>query len=303
MPDTSVSHKFVRNLWLQQGLDRDMVGIEIGPWFSPVVPRSDNWDTVVIDFSSTGELRERARTHSSAEIQSLAGKIETVDIVWSGQSLERELLALNPQGYDYLIASHVLEHLPDLIAFLQQLEHVMKPGGILSIALPDRRICFDYFKPLSMTNDLLAAHRQRRTRHTPETIFQAEAYQSWLDGSAAWSRKAVPDVRLVSTLRAAYEVYLADVALSEQPDPPYVDAHTWIFVPSNFSLIILELNALGIIDFRIRRIEDSPEWSEFLIQLERGPCLLNEAELEAERRRLLGQMMKDQQGIPVQVVR
>ena len=290
---------FVRSAWLQQGLDsRTMTGIEIGPWFSPVVPRADGWNTVVVDFSTSEELRERARSHTSDVIRALGEKIEDVDVVWSGESLVEDLLSRQPQGYDFLVASHVFEHLPDLIGFFRQLERIIKPGGVVSLAMPDRRICFDYFKPLTMTDDLLAAHREGRTRHTPETIFQAEAYQGWLNGNAAWSRTDIPDVKPVSTLRAAYAQYLLDVASSQLEHPPYVDAHVWIFVPANFSLVILELNVLGLIDFHVTRIIDSPDWSEFLVQLEHGRLALDDDAVEAERARLLHQMMKDQAGIP-----
>ena len=215
-----------------QGLDHSwMVGVEIGPWYSPIASRASGWNTVVVDFCSGGELREKARTHSSSAIRACEDKIEDVDVIWRGQALDKALLAIHPGGYDFLIASHVMEHIPDLIGFLKELRNVIKAEGIISLAMPDMRFCFDFFKPLTMTDSVLLAHREQRVRHSPETLFSANAYQSWLDGNGAWYRSDSPDVDLICPLQEAFSVYLKEVAHPRSGEE-YVDAHAWIFAPA-----------------------------------------------------------------------
>jgi 2-polyprenyl-3-methyl-5-hydroxy-6-metoxy-1,4-benzoquinol methylase len=66
-----------------------------------------------------------------------------------------------------LIASHVLEHVPDPIAFFQSPATLLHPKqGSIRLALPDRRLCFDLFRPASTTGRVLAAHRGDGSRHT-----------------------------------------------------------------------------------------------------------------------------------------
>lgn len=39
------------------------------------------------------------------------------------------------------------EHEPDLIRFMNECDAVMEPDGILTLAVPDKRFCFDRFRP------------------------------------------------------------------------------------------------------------------------------------------------------------
>ena len=74
--------------------------------------------------------------------------IEEVDIVLrDGDSLAEACLARRPQGYDFLVGSHSLEHVPDLLGFFQEADRLLAPGAVITQALPDLRFCFDFFRP------------------------------------------------------------------------------------------------------------------------------------------------------------
>ncbi|MCY7273284.1 MAG: class I SAM-dependent methyltransferase [Phormidesmis sp. CAN_BIN44] len=68
-------------------------------------------------------------------------KIVDVDYVWGEKSLIDLLETEAP--LDYVIASHVIEHVPDFIGWLSEVRGILKPGGILSLAIPDKRQCLD----------------------------------------------------------------------------------------------------------------------------------------------------------------
>ena len=51
--------------------------------------------------------------------------------------------ALGDATEDFVIASHVLEHLANPIAMLTEVHRVLRPGGVLLILLPDRHLTFD----------------------------------------------------------------------------------------------------------------------------------------------------------------
>lgn len=57
-------------------------------------------------------------------------------------SVER-LSVLGDQSQDFVIASHVLEHLPEPLGILADIHRVLRPGGVALILLPDRRRTFD----------------------------------------------------------------------------------------------------------------------------------------------------------------
>jgi len=71
-------------------------------------------------------------------------KIEEVDYVWQGFSQ-----FIGATKFDWIIASHVIEHVPCVISFLRDCESVLKPDGVLSLAIPDKRRCFDKLREKS----------------------------------------------------------------------------------------------------------------------------------------------------------
>jgi SAM-dependent methyltransferase len=53
------------------------------------------------------------------------------------------LSAFADQSQDFVIASHVLEHLANPLAVFVDIYRVLKPGGLLALLLPDRHETFD----------------------------------------------------------------------------------------------------------------------------------------------------------------
>ena len=262
-----------------------MTGIEIGPWFKPTVPKRV-WDAIVIDFADTRTLRRIARTHNDKNMRAAAAMIEPVDVVWRGQPLDEACLALRPEGFDFLIASHVFEHLPDLIRVLKEVGRLLKPYGVINLALPDMRFTFDFFRPVTTLADVLRAHREQHIRHTPETVFSAELSNTWSNGLAMWSRDAMVVPHIVSLLEPAYDIYVRETDAMAEPNRPYVDAHAWVFTPSVFELLILELHHLDLIPFQVVHIEDG-ELGEFIVQLAKSAASPSSNEVHARRRELM----------------
>jgi len=60
---------------------------------------------------------------------------------------------------DFVIANHLMEHLPDPIAAMKEWYRVLRPGGILFLGLPDKRLIFDKDRPRTTLAHLIADHR------------------------------------------------------------------------------------------------------------------------------------------------
>ena len=73
--------------------------------------------------------------------------------------------------FDAFVASHVIEHTPDLIAFLDSAAALLKPEGVVVLAVPDKRYCFDYFQPLTTTGQIIESHSELRSRHNRRLAF------------------------------------------------------------------------------------------------------------------------------------
>ena len=235
--------------------------LEVGAGYAPIAPRSAGWNTFIIDHASQDDLRTKY-----AALGVDLNSIEKVDFIWQGGPLHETVPRDQHGSFDTLIASHVIEHIPDFAGFLISARHLLKPDGVIAFAVPDRRYCFDYFKPFTTTGDILEAHAARRDRHSLRTIWNHHAYAIDMDGIGAWGQ--APAHR-ISSMGGFHEAQDALAVFSDRLDSPYVDCHTWIFTPANFELAVLELGQLEVIDWRLDELY-GPEGCEFFTFLRRG---------------------------------
>lgn len=173
---------------------------------------------------------------------------------------------MEPNGFDYIITSHTIEHFPDLIGFFQQAEAVLKHDGVLSFAFPDMRASFDYYRTPTTTPGVVEAFKQKRRIHSAETIFHAHLYAVQGDGAGSWVRGQVDEIILCEPQDHAlrkYEAYLERISKSEQS---YVDAHAWTATPSSFKLLMMELNSLCFTSFFIEELKETIG-AEFLVKM------------------------------------
>jgi SAM-dependent methyltransferase len=84
-----------------------------------------------------------------------------------GKTIEPDLLAdaeelpLPPGSVDFLIASHVFEHLHFPLAALRAWYAVLAPGGVLLLRVPDKRYTFDKRRVRTPLAHLLSEHDDR----------------------------------------------------------------------------------------------------------------------------------------------
>jgi len=223
-------------------IDKQGFGLEIGPSHNPIASKKKGYKVQILDHCTADELRAKYQGHGLN-----LDNIEEVDFVWQGQPLP-ELIG-KTQCYDWIIASHVVEHIPDLISFLRQCEQLLKPNGVLSLVVPDKRYCFDYFQPLSTTGMLIDAYTQNRKRPSAGQVFDHFANAATANGAIAWS----PDYRgggadaLIHTDQQAESQWHQANTTDE-----YIDVHCWRFTPESFALILSDINRLGLVGLGIQ---------------------------------------------------
>ena len=148
-------------------LEKHGVGLEIGPSHNPIASKRDGYNVHILDYLSRDALRKKYADHAQYGVN--IDLIEEVDFVWNGEPLT-ELIG-HTRYYDWIIASHVIEHIPDPITFFQQSEQLLKSDGKLSLVIPDKRYCFDHLSKISSTGELLDAFHEQRKKPSPGQIF------------------------------------------------------------------------------------------------------------------------------------
>jgi hypothetical protein len=145
--------------------------------------------------------------------------------------------------------------MPDAIGFLQSCEKLIKADGVIKLALPDKRCCFDFFSGLSTSGDMLSAHHNKDKVHSKKTSFNEVAYATRNQGSVGWSiTDKATDLELMWPLDFAYAVFHR---ASSENAGEYFDFHAWKFTPSSFEFIIEEVGYLGVVGLRIADISET----------------------------------------------
>jgi SAM-dependent methyltransferase len=221
-------NRLLGNTNVGQGL-----GIEVGALHSPTVSRAEG-RMLYVDYAPTETLRANFK-HPGVD----PAQIVDVDIVWG----ERPLAEAIPEPADFIIASHVGEHVPDLIGWLLELHAALKPGGVLGLALPDRRFTFDVDRQESGVAEFVEAYLLGYKRPSLRHVFEAAALSR-----TEMPPNTVPTRRNTSGLPAGViarlpEIYRWVTHLAREP--AYVDAHCWVFTSSSFHDVVEGLAAIG----------------------------------------------------------
>ena len=112
-------------------------GIEIGALHDPLkVPSAAT--VKYVDRLSVAELRKQYPELDSKELVN-------VDIIANGELLE----TVADASQDFVIANHFIEHCQDPIRALLSMFRVLKVGGKLYMAVPDKRYSFDLDRPIT----------------------------------------------------------------------------------------------------------------------------------------------------------
>jgi predicted SAM-dependent methyltransferase len=82
----------------------------------------------------------------------------------------QDLSALSDDSVDFVIANHLFEHLDNPIKGLKEMVRVLRPGGVLYLALPEPRATFDSKRDLTSVKHLLRDYR-RGPKHSRKAHF------------------------------------------------------------------------------------------------------------------------------------
>ena len=242
-------------------------GLELGPLHHPIVER-DGTQVLYVDHADTATLRQKYEGHD-------IGEIVEVDVVWD----RRLAAALGERGpVGYVVASHVIEHVPDLVGWLAEVAEVLAVGGVLSLAIPDKRFCFDRRRAETQLADVVEAHLQARRRPSARQVFDFWSGLHEIDTAAAWAGTLDDDTPLGQDELALQKMSEAGASTD------YVDVHCWVFTPRSFLDVLGRLMALGMVPaFALAAFHPTePGTLEFHASLER---LADDLPIEERRRR------------------
>ncbi|HEY2001776.1 MAG TPA: methyltransferase domain-containing protein [Acidobacteriaceae bacterium] len=223
----------------------DSVGVEIGALDKPLVTR-DMGEVLYVDHADTATLRKKYEGDAGVR----ADAIVDVDGVWGNNTL---LEAIGGRKVDYVLASHVIEHVPDLVTWLNELESILMPGGQIRFAIPDMRYTFDCLRRETVFSDVLPAYIVHARHPMPREVMDFICNAADVRSDLLWHK---PAKRAVSR-----KLYLfADAARLGEASMrgEYHDVHCWTFTPASFARLMNEIGAAGLSNLACRAFTDTP---------------------------------------------
>jgi SAM-dependent methyltransferase len=255
------------------GLDLEkMTGVEIGPLATPIVTKSRG-NVIYVDHTSTEELVKKYGADPNVDTASIV----EVDAIWGDQSLAD---CLGGRKVDYVLASHVGEHVPDLITWLHEIESVLRPGGELRLILPDKRYTFDALRDETRITDLLTAYLLRARRPQVRDVLDfclhyAPAIAGW-----DWSRGNYDFATLKPKLTVEHAM---DSARYVMENEVYQDVHCWVFSSHTFASLMEKLAGFGLLNLACSGFTDSIS-TKFEFYVFMKPCTDRELIVESWRK-------------------
>lgn len=240
-----------------------MRGLEIGPLATPRV-RKDEGPIRYLDHASAAELREKYATDQG--MRNRLDDIVDVDYVIGGNKSISDVVA-EDAPFDYVIGSHVIEHIPDPVSWLADVATILSPGGIVSLVVPDKRYCFDINRALTDASDLVDAYLRRLRRPSYRQAYDFFSKAITVDTGAIWAGTA-DYTGVVRTDFPDADVASYDACKRMQTSDAFVDVHCHVFTPDLFLTLFEKLARLGLIDYEVAAFLPTPfNTLEFYVSL------------------------------------
>ena len=209
--------------------------LEIGPYFSPLLHGPN---VAYFDVRSRAEMLERA------EAEGFDGStVPEIDYVSATGDL-----SIVSETFDAVLSSHAIEHQPDLIAHLRDVEGLLRPGGAYYVLAPDKRYCFDHFIPESTVAHIVQAHADGRTAHALASVVEHyaltthnECPRHWAGDHGTFMQDGAPRTR-------------AGIAAYEAANGGYLDVHAWYFTPDSARVVFPTLRELDYTTLELERL-------------------------------------------------
>lgn len=237
---------------------RELRGLEVGPLDRPLISKHEA-DVEYVDYFDEETLAVKVAKNPNRD----PSKIVALDHVLNGSPISK---AVNGQ-YDYLYCSHVMEHLPDLLGWLADLDDVLVPNGRIVATIPDKRFCFDIDRPITTVGALLENCITARSQPSIASVFDQRYYHKLVRVKRLHSEEpgaaGAEEVPRTNTL----EVAMRGLRKAQNG---YVDCHCNVFTPESFREAVDMSAELAIQPFSVVELRPTPRnGAEFWVVLQR----------------------------------
>lgn len=238
-------------------------GLEIGPLDSPIAVVGES-DVRYVDVYPTAGVRD----HYAADPNVLVELVPEIHyaLIEGDRVQTLSEAAARDAPYDWVMASHVIEHVPDVIGWLRELATLVTEEGALVLAVPDRRYCFDVHRPPTTTGQAIAAHDRGDTRPSIRAVYDFMQSAVFADTAGLWRGERPP-----SRGDRMHQLHQTRAAMDRARAGEYVDSHVWTWTPDELLTLLRDLRELDLCDWYVEQLVELPSSVEFHAVMRRLP--------------------------------
>ena len=227
---------------------------------SPIVTK-DQGEIYYLDHLSTDDLRKKYANDPSID------KSRIVDVSFVAPDGDLATACAGKQ-FDYVVASHVIEHIPNMIGWLRDIAGLLHLGGKLSLAIPDKRFTFDHYRFLTPLGDLVEAFLEHRKVASPKDVFDNCSNVAVVDHRGVWEGTWTQTTQSVTKHYRIDQAF--EIARKQFLSPDYFDVHCTVVTPESFLNTLADVARLGLLDFVCVDFYDTAMFEiEFFVTLEK----------------------------------
>ena len=239
-------------------IDREALGLEIGPLDKPRLDRSV-FNVLYVDHLPTDALQAKYRDDPNVSV------VQPVDVVWPGHG---PLVSALPSAHRSNMCLRAMSQSTFRIssAGWARSSTAMAPGGFVALILPDKRYCFDVRRSETRVRHLVDAHLRDTKAPTFQQIYEFNASIVPVDTQAIW--RGDPGFSDTTAPMSVTSTISFRMCEEQQRSGEYVDVHCWAFTPAGFADCYERLSKLGLVDLRGADRADSRRLTRVLRHLE-----------------------------------
>lgn len=252
--------------------------LEVGPLNRPVICKNEYKNVYYTDIRSTDEIKALYTGNEYLKTTGINVDVSTIENIDYVLRDSYEETFLKTEKFDYVVASNVLEHVPDLIFTLKDIGTVLKSGGKLCVIYPDKRYCFDHFREAVSFRDAFDTFI-RGPEQNARLVF--DFYMSVVKENSPvkyWYPNEIESLIPQNEFKKANDLY------QEALDGKIIDdVHYWPFTDIGFARFLYDCIRARLLPFHCVGIYPTQEKGiEFLTVLEYDESVLDNLEKELE---------------------
>jgi len=210
--------------------------LEIGPNLSPIWDKSLFPELKYLEAVDAAGLRERGK---KAGVES---PIELVDFVFDNSLGFRGSIE-ETTDYDVISSSHVIEHIPDFVGHLSDIEASLSIGGKYLVVVPDKNMVFDKLRPATSLGSVISTHLEGRSalEAAVDSIYYSVKHSK--TGRGWWNANSE---ELLERRHPNAGVKLKNLCAGHKTKVAGWTGHYHVFSPMSFTDLVLGSAAAGL---------------------------------------------------------